>query len=99
MTKADELKPLAHSLWIDYMRRKFVQDIQQAADLMRPVYDASNAIDGYVSLEVSPAPVDDDLWSRFAPLLGYHRGDLDAADGYHELAAADASSGASNGQR
>lgn len=31
-----------------------VRDIQDAADLLRPVYDASRAHDGYVSLEVSP---------------------------------------------
>jgi transaldolase / glucose-6-phosphate isomerase len=31
-----------------------VQDIQDAADLMRPVYDASDGRDGFVSLEVSP---------------------------------------------
>ncbi|HEV2122650.1 MAG TPA: transaldolase, partial [Chloroflexota bacterium] len=31
-----------------------VQDIQQAADIFRPVYDRLNGVDGYVSLEVSP---------------------------------------------
>ncbi len=31
-----------------------IEDIQQAADQLRPVYDASDAEDGYVSLEVSP---------------------------------------------
>lgn len=31
-----------------------VEDIQAAADLFRPLYDASDAGDGYVSLEVSP---------------------------------------------
>jgi transaldolase/glucose-6-phosphate isomerase len=31
-----------------------IQDIQHAADLLRPVYDATNKVDGYVSLEVSP---------------------------------------------
>ncbi|HBP88816.1 MAG TPA: transaldolase [Nitrospiraceae bacterium] len=31
-----------------------IQDIQDAADLMRPVYDASDGRDGFVSLEVSP---------------------------------------------
>jgi transaldolase len=31
-----------------------VQDIQLAADVLRPVYDASQGIDGMVSLEVSP---------------------------------------------
>ncbi len=31
-----------------------IKDIQDACDLMRPVYDESGGIDGYVSLEVSP---------------------------------------------
>ena len=31
-----------------------IEDIQQAADLMRPVYEATAKVDGYVSLEVSP---------------------------------------------
>lgn len=31
-----------------------IHDIQQAADLFRPIYDESNCTDGYVSLEVSP---------------------------------------------
>ncbi len=31
-----------------------IADIQHAADLLRPIYDASDGIDGVVSLEVSP---------------------------------------------
>jgi transaldolase/glucose-6-phosphate isomerase len=31
-----------------------VDDIGRAADLLRPVYDRTNAVDGYISLEVSP---------------------------------------------
>src|SRR5690242_15424187 len=31
-----------------------VEDIQAAADRLRPVYEASGRVDGYVSLEVSP---------------------------------------------
>lgn len=31
-----------------------VEDIQVATDMLRPVYDATNGVDGYVSLEVSP---------------------------------------------
>jgi transaldolase/glucose-6-phosphate isomerase len=31
-----------------------VPDIQDAADVLRPVYDSSNAHDGYISLECSP---------------------------------------------
>ncbi len=34
--------------------RLAIQDIQMAADLLRPVYDASQGTDGFVSLEVSP---------------------------------------------
>ena len=36
-----------------------VQDIRAAADTLRPVYDRSEARDGYVSLEVSPYLADD----------------------------------------
>ena len=31
-----------------------LEDIRDVADLLRPVYDATNGIDGYASLEVSP---------------------------------------------
>jgi transaldolase/glucose-6-phosphate isomerase len=31
-----------------------IKDIEEAADLLRPVYDATNGGDGFVSLEVSP---------------------------------------------
>ncbi len=31
-----------------------IEDIQMAADVLRPVYDSTNGDDGYVSLEVSP---------------------------------------------
>jgi transaldolase/glucose-6-phosphate isomerase len=34
--------------------RVAIEDIRQAADTLRPVYDATNGADGYVSLEVSP---------------------------------------------
>ena len=32
-----------------------VADIRTAADLLRPIYDATGGSDGYVSLEVSPS--------------------------------------------
>jgi transaldolase len=35
------------------------EDIQAAADVLRPVYDRTNRRDGYVSLEVSPKLADD----------------------------------------
>ena len=34
--------------------RLAIQDIQDAADVLRPVYDQRSKRDGYVSLEVSP---------------------------------------------
>jgi transaldolase len=36
-----------------------VEDIQSAADVLRPIYDDSGGGDGYVSLEVSPTLADD----------------------------------------
>src|SRR5579872_50093 len=38
----------------DLFERLAVQDIQHAADVLRPVYDRLNGDDGFVSLEVSP---------------------------------------------
>ena len=52
-----------------------IRDIQSAADILRPVYDASDGADGLVSLEVSPHLAHDAegsiaeahrLWSRVA---------------------------------
>ena len=36
-----------------------VEDIQTAADVLRPIYDQTSGTDGYVSLEVSPKLADD----------------------------------------
>ena len=36
-----------------------IEDIRQAADLLRPLYDESDAADGYISLEVSPSLAND----------------------------------------
>ncbi len=36
-----------------------LEDLIQAADLLRPVHDATKGVDGWVSLEVSPLLVDD----------------------------------------
>ena len=36
-----------------------VRDIQEAADILKSVYDKTNKRDGYISLEVSPALADD----------------------------------------
>ena len=48
--------------------RLAVKDIQDAADVLRPVYDRTEAHDGYVSLEVSPdlANDTDGTWRRRA---------------------------------
>ncbi len=52
-----------------------IQDIRDAADLLYPVYQSSNKLDGYVSLEVNPLLANDtantifqakSLWSRVA---------------------------------
>ena len=39
---------------LDIYEALAVQDIQAACDAMRPVYDATNKTDGFVSIEVSP---------------------------------------------
>ncbi len=39
---------------LDIYEALAIEDIQQAADRMRPVYEATGKVDGYVSLEVSP---------------------------------------------
>ena len=36
-----------------------IDDLRRAADLFRPVFDATGGVDGYVSLEVSPTLADD----------------------------------------
>lgn len=38
----------------DIYEQLAIKDIQDAADIMRPVFDRTNGLDGYVSLEVSP---------------------------------------------
>src|SRR5579863_8126884 len=53
----DMLKSLAARLDLDTTARYeqiAIRDIQDAADLLRPVYESSKFRDGYVSLEVSP---------------------------------------------
>jgi len=39
--------------------RLAIKDIQDAADVLRPVYDRTGSLDGYVSLEVSPELAND----------------------------------------
>jgi transaldolase/glucose-6-phosphate isomerase len=52
----DELRTLATSRKSDLeiFERLAVEDVRQAADLFRPVYEATAGQDGFVSLEVSP---------------------------------------------
>jgi transaldolase len=52
----DDLKALsgADRTVIELYEALAMEDIRRAADLMRPVYDATEGLDGYVSLEVNP---------------------------------------------
>ena len=43
----------------DLVERLVIEDIQSAADVLRPVYRASDGLDGFVSLEVSPGSAHD----------------------------------------
>jgi transaldolase/glucose-6-phosphate isomerase len=69
------LIPLAWSGWDaeKIFWRLAIEDIQQACDLFRPLYDETKGGDGYVSLEVSPYLANDtegtiqqakELWAR-----------------------------------
>ena len=53
----DELRSVAGSRMSDLeiFELLAVEDVRQSADLFRPVYDATEGQDGFVSLEVSPA--------------------------------------------
>ena len=66
-----------------------IEDLRQAADLFRPIYDQSNGVDGWVSLEVSPTLANDtagtiaqvkqlhtraDRANLFIKILGTHAG-------------------------
>ncbi|MDB5394660.1 MAG: transaldolase / glucose-6-phosphate isomerase [Rhodospirillales bacterium] len=51
------IKELVHSGGLDcadLFERLAIEDIQHAADTLKPVYDSTNGVDGYISLEVSP---------------------------------------------
>lgn len=52
----DAIKVLASSTQTDEQiyESLALEDIQRTADLLRPIYDATNGVDGYISLEVSP---------------------------------------------
>jgi transaldolase len=57
----EAIKPLARQGWQteQIFWQLAVEDIRAATDLFRPVYEDSNAEDGYVSLEVSPLLAND----------------------------------------
>lgn len=57
----DELKKLEnHGSDLKSVYEKLVvKDVQMAADILRPVYDATNTKDGYISLEVDPTLAED----------------------------------------
>ena len=43
----------------DLFNQLALEDLRRAADLFRPIFDATNGVDGWVSLEVSPLIADD----------------------------------------
>ena len=49
-----------------------LEDITQAADLFRPIYERTNGVDGWVSLEVSPV-LAHDAKSTLAEAIDLHR--------------------------
>ena len=51
-----------------------LEDLIQAADLFRPIHDATNALEGWVSLEVSPLLADDTAGTINAAAQLYARG-------------------------
>jgi transaldolase/glucose-6-phosphate isomerase len=52
--RLEQLQSRGDMLPIDIYEALAVPDIQDAADVLRPVYESSNAHDGYISLECSP---------------------------------------------
>jgi transaldolase len=52
-----------------------LQDLRQAADLFRPVHDATGGVDGWASLELSPLLADDTAGSIRAAAQLYKAGD------------------------
>jgi len=48
-------RALAGKSALEIFQALAVRDIRQAADILRPVYDATHGADGFVSLEVNPA--------------------------------------------
>jgi transaldolase len=92
-------KALAEGGWYDDQLREladeedlsevFIQlaerDIEQACDLMRPVYDRSGGIDGFVSIEVDPT-LAHDTDATLTQALRFH-GDIDRPNLYVKIPA------------
>jgi transaldolase len=56
----DQLRGASASLTaMDLFELVETSDVRDACDLFRPVYDATNGMDGYVSIEVSPVSAND----------------------------------------
>jgi transaldolase / glucose-6-phosphate isomerase len=53
-TELKAMKPVASTAAMSVYEQLAIRDIQDAADVMLPVYQATTRRDGYVSLEVSP---------------------------------------------
>lgn len=52
-----------------------LEDLRRAADLLRPVFDASDRLDGWVSMEVSPLLTSDTQGSIDAALQIHQQAD------------------------
>ena len=48
-----------HASTFDIYDEITIKDIQDAADLFRPIYEETEGLDGYVSLEIDPRLADD----------------------------------------
>jgi len=65
----EQLHASGQSIWLDTITRELsaedlffelaIEDLAIAADHFRPVYEATDGVDGFVSLEVSPALAND----------------------------------------
>ncbi len=65
----DQLRTLTGIPVVEAYEAMAIQDIQAAADLLKQVYDSSNGLDGYVSLEANPHLAND----RDGTLAEVHR--------------------------
>src|ERR1043166_787412 len=49
----NEKRPI-HNVYEQLVEQLIVTDVREACDILRPVYEKSEGVDGFVSLEVSP---------------------------------------------